>query len=363
MGGFVLCNEDGQPTKTLSFSHFKNLVRQRSIDFPHLTSLEIQERSKIHPALTLIALLQATWFIAQCLSRFITANPMDPGLRTITQWEAITATLVVANWCIYCFAWRKPLDVQYVILIKPIVNPSMLRNRDRLRCRGITAFEREDSGSQITECRYQLEFPQTQWKSITRLRLARFLVSIIRWPVQSIYNDITRLVLPDYLYDAHEYPDGTLKIPLFYVQNMRFQYTVFLPAAVLGMGTSIVSFLFVLHSGSTLYLSSQSIRVVWRIASITSTSFSALTLCFIVLVIFCDLIALPLDPNIVAYTNHLQDLLSLCLAFFISLLVIGVVPFLLARVVLLVASVICLWSVQGNAFVDRSWTHYIPHLF
>ena len=46
-----------------------------------------------------------------------------------------------------------------------------------------------------------------------------------------------------------------LEIPLFYVQNMRFQYTVFLPV---GMGTSIVSFLFVLHSGSTLYPSSQS---------------------------------------------------------------------------------------------------------
>jgi len=200
---------------------------------------------------------------------------MDPGLRTITQLEAITATLVIANCCIYYFFWRKLLDVQYVILIKPIVNPSMLRNRDRLRCRG-TAFEREDSGSQITERRYQLECPQTQWKAITRLRLApRFLVSIVRWPVQSIYNDITQLVLPNYLYDAHEYPDGTLKIPLFYVQNMRFQYTVFLPV---GMGTSIVSFLFVLHSGSTLYLSSQSIRVVWRIASITSTSFSALTL-------------------------------------------------------------------------------------
>jgi len=36
----------------------------------------------------------------------------------------------------------------------------------------------------------------------------------------------------------------------------------------------------------------------------------------------------------------------------------GVVPFLLARVVLLVASVICLWSVPGDAFV-----HYAPHLF
>jgi len=64
MGGFVLCNKDGQPIKTLSFPHFKRLVRAKAIDLPPLTSLEIQERSNRHPALTFIALLQATWFVA-----------------------------------------------------------------------------------------------------------------------------------------------------------------------------------------------------------------------------------------------------------------------------------------------------------
>src|SRR6266498_2818789 len=80
MGGFVLCNSVGQPIKTLSFPHFRRLVRYNLIDFPRLTSLEIQERSNLHPALALIAFLQATWFVAQCHSRFINASPTVPGL-------------------------------------------------------------------------------------------------------------------------------------------------------------------------------------------------------------------------------------------------------------------------------------------
>jgi len=75
MGGFV----------TLSLPHFRRLVHAKAIDLPHLTSLEIQERSNLHPALAFIALLQATWFVAQCLVRFINASATVPGLPVMTQ--------------------------------------------------------------------------------------------------------------------------------------------------------------------------------------------------------------------------------------------------------------------------------------
>jgi len=129
MGGFVLCNKDGQPTKTLSFPHFRRLVRENVIDFPKLTSSEIQERSNLHPVFAFIALLQATWFVSQCVSRFVHSSSTDSVLLATTQLEAITAPLVIVNWCIFIFAWKKPLDPHCPILIKPNVNPG---NRGQL---------------------------------------------------------------------------------------------------------------------------------------------------------------------------------------------------------------------------------------
>ena len=287
MGGFVLCDKDGQPSKTLSFPHFSLLVRQKFIDFPQLTSLDIQERSNLHPTFALIALMQATWFVAQCLSRLISANMTG---AVVTQLEAITAILVISNWCIFFFAWKKPLDTQCHILLK---NHSTLHDRGLPRGRLIQvddAFEIEQnlSRSQITERRFQLESPHSQSpslsKSITALRLTRHsFVSAILWPLQAIFFDMCRFIPPD-RDDAFQFPDGTLQIPLFYVPNTVFQPVFCLPAAVLGMGVSIAGLVFVLRSGSTFQSFSQKAQVAWRIAAIISTSFSALTLGVIILI-------------------------------------------------------------------------------
>src|SRR6266508_685789 len=88
MGGFVLCDKDGEPNKTLSLGHFRRLLYKKVIDFPHLTSFEIQERSNPHPTFALIALLQAVWFIMHCLSRFVNPRPGWTVGPVITQLEA-----------------------------------------------------------------------------------------------------------------------------------------------------------------------------------------------------------------------------------------------------------------------------------
>ena len=367
MGGFVLCNKDGQPSKTLSFPHFSLLVRQKVIEFPRLTSLEIQEQSNLHPTFAFVALMQATWFVAQCLSRFISASTPGP---VITQLEAITAIIVISNWCIFLFAWKKPLDIQYPILIKPTMMGSTLRDRGLPIGRSIQvddAFEIEQnlSRSQVTERRFQLEYPHSQSPSlskfITSLRLTpRSFVAAIVWPLKSIYHDILRFIPPD-RNDAFEFPDGTLKIPSFYVQNTIFQPVFFLPAAVLGMGVSIVSLILVLRSSaSTFQFSSQNAQVAWRIAAIISASFSALILVLIILinVLFCLTFLFDLHNFLM---DFVEGSLLVCGGILFFTLVVGFAPFLLARFVLVVVSVISFGSVQAEVLVGRSWTDYIPH--
>jgi len=364
MGGFVLCNKDGQPTKTLSLPHFRRLVRENVIDFPRLTSLEIQERSNFHPVFAFIALLQATWFVSQCVSRFVHASSTDPVSLVITQFEAVTAPLVIVNWCIFIFAWKKPLDPQCPILIKPNVGPG---NRGQLpglnpTIREIFESEQNLLGSQITECRFQLEFPQSPSTSITRLRLTlRSLISIFLWPIQSIYHDATRLVPPSNC--PPEFPDGTLKIPLFYVQNTMTQIRILLPVAVVSAGVNTVSLLFILRPGSTLHFPSEGVKLVWRIASITSTSFSVVTLGLVIVTNFFYFLEFLDDSPFCGARMccTLDDITGFFIVFWFFMLIVGFAPFFVARVVLLVSSVICLRSVPGGVFMSQSWVDYIPH--
>jgi len=323
MGGFVLCNKDGQPIKTLSFPHFQRLVYEKVIDLPHLTSLEIQERSNLHPALAFIALLQATWFVAQCLVRFTNASPTAPGFPVITQFEAMTLPLVIANWCIFLFAWKKPLDARRPILIKP----NNVSEHEQPRRRGTTVteiFQREENTFQSIERRFQLECPQSRStslsRSIFRLRLTRHtLTSILLWPVRSIWEDLYQLLPP--FHNSNEFSDGTLKIPLFYTHTSQLHVLFLLLAAVLGMGVSIVSFLFLLRSDSTLHFPSESVKLVWRITSITLTSLSALTLGLITLAYFFDFLDflgdLPCWPRMCCYVEDLTSL-SISLVLYID---------------------------------------------
>jgi len=131
MGGFILCDKDGQPTTVLTFPHFRRLLNEGVIDFPCLTSSEIQERSNFHPAFALVAFLQAAWFITRCFSRLINASLMDPGIPVTTQLEAMAAAIVVVNWCTFFFAWEKPLDARSHILILTKATASPSTHHDR----------------------------------------------------------------------------------------------------------------------------------------------------------------------------------------------------------------------------------------
>ena len=370
MGGFVLCDKNGQPTKVLTFPHFRRLLDEGVIDFPCLTSSEIQERSNFHPAFALVAFLQAAWFITRCFSRLINASLMDPGIPVITQLEAMAAAIVVVNWCTFFFAWEKPLDARshILILIKATASPST--HHDRYQLRGpdtiVTEdFEREEnlSGLQGTERRIQLEFPELQSTSISK-SIASFritplaLLSTLFWPITSISIDLFNKLVPEES-GPLEFPDGTLNIPLFYVQNTMPQHTVLLPAITVGAGVSI--FFLLLRPGSILYLSSWAARLWWA-ASISSTMLTVCMLASAILASVFYLLTFPLSPSNCMHAC-LTGLSNLFKSPFLSTLSLWLGLFFFYRVVSLAAAVISFRSTVGVVFWGRSWVDYIPHFF
>ena len=118
-GGFALCyaeEKNGEEFKvndelveqrvleTLSPSRFEELLAESSIEFPTITTSEIQDRSKTDILAKFIAALQTLWFVLQCIVR-------HRQNLAITELELTTLALASLNWLTLWF-WRdKPHDM------------------------------------------------------------------------------------------------------------------------------------------------------------------------------------------------------------------------------------------------------------
>ena len=116
MGGFVLA-EGAHDIRVLTPEDFRNLLADQEIGFPLFSEKEIQDRSKGDGLSKGLAVLQTSWFIAQCISRKV------QGL-TITEIELVTVAFAFLNGIMYFLWWNKPVGVTTSIRIYRLTSPS-----------------------------------------------------------------------------------------------------------------------------------------------------------------------------------------------------------------------------------------------
>jgi len=344
MGGFILC-KDGQPVQTLSEPRMVRLLEQGAITLPTITTADIKEQSNLHPTFAFLAFLQASWFVVECLSRVV------DGLL-ITQLEIITLLHIFMSIITLIFTWQKPLNARYPISINPNFNLETLRDRTIPFPSIKDDFRREQKLAQCVKHLFQVKIePQVlqhqRPKSMSRF-IKRCINLILIWPIKSLYFDCGRLLMNP---ESSDLPQGSLKVPLFYVPGDSIDMRTFLlPITTLGVGIGIVSYAIWLRG----YFPSESIRFTWRVAALASTIFYAVLL---VSIIFVNLFQL------LSRFSYTADVISdLFLIIAICTFFIGFIPFVLARITLLLASFVCLRSLPQEALVFKLWTNYIPHL-
>ena len=117
MGGFTLVDpedEDKDPreqgSKVLTFDDLKRLLKDPKFKFPTLSVADIKDRSKGDALWKIIAILQSTWFISQCIARG------RQGLA-LTELELVTLALASLNAVTFVIWWHKPLGVQEPVKI------------------------------------------------------------------------------------------------------------------------------------------------------------------------------------------------------------------------------------------------------
>jgi len=117
MGGFTLVDPDlrtaspkDQNGQVLTVDRFKELIERSDFDLPDITEEDIEDRSKGDVLFKLIAILQTSWFIIQCIAR----GQQQLGL---TELELVTLALASLNAVTFAIWWHKPLGVQKLVKI------------------------------------------------------------------------------------------------------------------------------------------------------------------------------------------------------------------------------------------------------
>ena len=117
MGGFTLVDPDlkkadprRQHSQVLTYDRLKQIILDSKFDFPEIMTAEIQDRSKGDAFWKIIAILQTTWFILQCIAR-------GQQRLALTELELVTLALASLNAVTFAIWWHKPLGVQEPVKI------------------------------------------------------------------------------------------------------------------------------------------------------------------------------------------------------------------------------------------------------
>jgi len=134
MGGFNLVDPDlrtanpkDQNGQVLTIDRFKELIERPDFDLPDIPEEDIEDRSKGDVLFKLIAILQTSWFIIQCIAR-------GQQRLALTELELVTLALASLNAVTFAIWWHKPLGVQKPIRIYLKVEATIVEDtaqRDR----------------------------------------------------------------------------------------------------------------------------------------------------------------------------------------------------------------------------------------
>jgi hypothetical protein len=97
--------EGNRPIQVLFPQDLQSYSLTGNGDFPRISKMEIQDKSKGDFISKGVVILQTSWFVMQCIARGVQGLP-------ITELELATIAFAGLNFVIYLLWWDKPLNVQ-----------------------------------------------------------------------------------------------------------------------------------------------------------------------------------------------------------------------------------------------------------
>ena len=327
MGGFMLYANNGEKIKILDIGTLEKLKDDGKIEWPSISKKEIEDRSKGDFLSKSIAVLQTTWFIAQCILRGVA------GI-SLTQVELATVAFSALN-IVLCFLWfNKPLGVTYPFqvhllttdtdLIDPLNSPSLQHASTFTRLQTHFRSRFKEKGLVAPIYIFMIEPFIVAWSSVKDMITCdcESLRSLPRVPNQ-------------------------FSVPTFYAPSSKsdkFAIIIGLFVGILFGGIHCVAWSFDFPSIPEKY--------IWRTSAATITAVPLIFFVIVENVRHRDGIQLGTPDDCFHYFSGLR-ILTVCFA---------IILYCISRAALVVLPLLSLRRLPPEAFIEFQWSSFIPHI-
>jgi len=329
MGGFALHDADKSFLCVLDERTFEELDIAKEIEWPNITENEIQDRSKADIFSKGIVLLQTTWFIIQCVSRF-TAK------LAVTELEVVTLAFALLNAITYWLWWDKPSDVRRSV---PVY----------LKTLGVSF------NSKVSKARQQRDTGRSSPSSVVASHKDSFsrrrdkhghilaiLYTVLWVPIKLVFGPLYTMI------DQEEIPDDDLtRVPTFYSPIEKKQLPMFIPSTWTMI--CVIALFGAIHfiPWSSPFPTAAE-KWLWRVSTILIAGGPLLLLLLIAL---AD-----------CFSSSFLAVIFQNPVFSIIFIILLIATYIFSRIILLVLPLILLRSLPPSALLKLKWSEFFPHL-
>lgn len=355
MGGFMLFDDDKEDG-TIKPNDLKSYLNAGEIE---ITKKEIEDRSKGDTLTKGLVIIQTGWFILQCVARRAEHLP-------VTELELVTLAFATLSFVTYWLWWHKPLNVQCPYPVRRKMSRETGEVEDEHK--GVwVRFKKGDAFVQVLHT-----FGPIMAKALDAIRYVVLAigpacwgaVGCVRkngaWSIWYGMKAIYYVVKPRFNYifspftsmvwgEAGDLAHGAKRVPTFYAGDLKRDD----PIGAANAGTAISASAIMATIFGALHLIAWSFYVpsyleqlLWRICSLIITFVPPLWF------VHGQLMGSP-NCKLPSWMRKLVLILALR---------ISPIPYVIARVTLLVLAFMSLRSLPPSAYQAVYWTTLIPHI-
>jgi hypothetical protein len=330
MGGFHFF-DGGMPLHPLSRDDVEELVKRRLLKPP--PEEEIQDKSKADGLSKAIALFQTTWFVTECIARRI------QGLL-ITELELITLAYTVITVAMYIAWWNnlKPLNIEFPVRV-PYSHSSYSR------------VISESPPAPTLPIGIPHNHPSMMPPPSGNVILEEHSVPVDT----SLRNNPVGVTIRTIFGTSENLVDLRKEcgVPIFYSGN---------PAEGISRSTNVAALIVTVIFGgihcmawsSSFNFPSPKAQLLWRISSVIIVTVP------VPMLVVIAIVSLVTKVKLRRYIYTMMILRSVTA--FVVMIILGVIAYIVARVILLVIGFMQLSAVPCEGFQSVQWISFIPHI-
>jgi hypothetical protein len=337
MGGFM-AYEGNKPIEVLLPERLRSYSLTGNGDFPRMSKMEIQDKSKGDFISKAVVILQTSWFVMQCIARGVQGLP-------ITELELATIAFAGLNFVLYLLWWDKPLNVQCGVRVyKKRITDSPVDDGHVEATVGCwvalgDALSKLPAaivhGPLVEDSLLESEGLRWPWPA-----------RVLAWPVIKPF---------DILVGGYHDKVGK-RVSTFYPREWEYWIDIWRLAMVIAVIASAFGGIHCIGWSFTFPSSTE--RTLWRVASISITSIPV-PLFSVIFLLESDLF----DDFRDWFEYRVPKWIARPIIWLMILLVpLQLILYVLSRLVLLILSFLCLRSLPPAAYHTVHWTSFIPHI-